>query len=187
MVKPNEARQGPEALANLFETHYERVVRYIAVRMGNRDEAEDMAAEVFVRALEKLHTFQWRGIPMEAWIFRIAHNITVDHLRTNGPRKRTSPLEDAGAIEAPDDPERDAVLATQREELLGAMKSLTDAQREVVALRFFGGLPSSEVARVMERSDGAVRELQSSALKKLRSILSTPVEMSTEIKGQPRR
>ena len=183
MLGPDQERQGAAALADLFETHYERVARYIAVRTGSQEQAKDLAADVFVRALERIHTFQWRGIPMQAWLFRIAHNITVDYLRKNSKRK-SSPLDEATSIAATDDPEAETLQTLQREELLQTMDSLTPAQQEVVTLRFFGGLTSAEVAQVMKRSNGAVRELQSSALKTLRYVLGPKHQQAPAAEGR---
>ena len=185
MRESDQERQGAAALADIFETHYERVARYIAVRIGRRDQAEELAADVFVRALERIHTFTWRGIPIQAWLFRIAHNLTVDYLRRNSHRK-TSPLEEASYIASSDNTEGEALKTFQREELLQAMDSLTTAQREVVTLRFFAGLTSAEVAQVVKRTNGAVRELQSSALKTLRRILNPSRMASLEVEGGQR-
>jgi len=178
----DQGRQGATALAELFETHYERVVRYIAVRVGHREQAEEMASEVFLKALEKVDSFQWRGIPMQAWLFRIAHNLAVDHLRAMSLRK-SAPIEEAAFVAARDNTESEVLQTLQREELLRAMDSLTPAQREVVSLRFFGGLTSAETAEVVHRSNGAVRELQSSALKTLRSIMSAQRSRDLESEG----
>lgn len=170
MVGSDQAKKGEEALAELFETEYERLVRYFYVRIGDGGAAEELASDVFVRALERIDTYEWRGIPMQAWLFRIAHNLTVDYLRKYSG-KRPAPIEAAEHVAAKDNPEDTALLAMEREELLDAMQSLTESQREVISLRFFGGLSSEETAQVMKRSNGAVRELQSSGLKKLRGIL----------------
>ena len=70
-----------ETLAQFYEANYDRVVRYVAARIGSRDAAEDMTGEVFLRALDSLGSFQARGIPFEAWLFRVAHNMVVDHYR----------------------------------------------------------------------------------------------------------
>lgn len=180
MTVSDQERQGATALTDLFETHYERIARYIAVRIGSKDYAEELAADVFVRALERIDTFQWRGVPMQAWLFRIAHNLAVDHLRRSS-RRPTAVLDDALNIAGSDNPEAEAMNSMQREELLKAMESLTPAQREVVTLRFFGGLSSVEVADVVSRSHGAVRELQSSGLKSLRRVLGigTPAALES--------
>ena len=167
-------RQGAAALADLFETHYERVARYIAVRIGDQDHAEELAADVFARALKRIDTFRWHGIPMQAWLFRIAHNVAMDYLR-RASRRKTTPLEEAGSIAAGDHPEREALQTLQREELLEAMDSTTPAQREVLSLRFFGGLTSGATvpapsARVWAFSmRGTMASLISKSLTRMKS------------------
>ncbi len=91
------------AFAELYEHYYDRVVRYIAARTGSRDDAQEMAGDVFVRALESLDTIQERGIPPGAWLFRVAHNLVVDLYRKRA-RRRSVPLEQAGATAAPGPP-----------------------------------------------------------------------------------
>ncbi|MBI4199694.1 MAG: sigma-70 family RNA polymerase sigma factor [Chloroflexi bacterium] len=170
MHRAEQERPGRTALEGLFETHYERIARYIAAKVGNAADGEELASDVFLRALEHVDSYRWRGVPMEAWLFRIAHNLVVDHLRRNAHR-RTVPVEEASTVASAEDPVREALRTLDREELLRAMGSLTEGQREVVMLRFFGELTSAEAGAVMKRGDGAVRELQSSALKKLRRVL----------------
>ena len=183
MVRSDQDWQGAAALADLFETEYDRITRYIGVRIGNFSHAEELAGDVFVRALERIDTFTWRGIPMQAWLFRIAHNLVVDYLRRSS-RRKTTDLQEAQEIASTDDPEQEALRTLQKEEVLLAMGSLTPAQKEVVALRFFGGLSSAEVAEIMKRSNGAVRELQSTALKALRRVMSTVPATNVEVEGQ---
>lgn len=166
----DQERQGTAALADLFEEYYERIARYIAVRIGNQNDAEELAGDVFVRATEHIGSFQWRGVPVQAWLYRIAHNLVVDHLRRNS-RRKTAPLDEAQHVADSHNPEREVMHSLDREELLEALGELTEAQRETIALRFFGGMSSAEAAVIMKRSNGAVRELQSSALKRLRGII----------------
>ncbi len=182
MSEADQVKQGAAALADLFESDYERIARYIAVRIGNAGHAEELAGDVFVRALERIDSFQWRGVPMQAWLFRIARNLVVDYLRKNS-RRKTAALDEALDIASADSPENETLLTLQREEIMAAMDSLTPAQREVVALRFFGQLTSKEVANVVKRSHGAVRELQSSGLKTLRKILNAQPAPCIEVEG----
>ena len=182
MSEADQVKQGAAALAYLFESDYERIARYIAVRIGNNGHAEELAGDVFVRALERIGTYQQRDVPMQAWLFRIAHNLVVDYLRKNSRRKTTT-LDEALDIASSDSPENETLLTLQREEIMAAMESLTQAQREVVALRFFGELTSKEVANVVNRSHGAVRELQSSAMKALRKTLNAQPAPSIEVEG----
>ena len=156
-------------LANLYEEYYDKIARYIYVRTGNRTEAEDIAGEVFLKALESLKSYEDRGIPMQAWLFKIAHNLVVDHLRKTTKRK-TVPI-DTVQIETDEDPMTIADTNIEFEKVTGAMGQLNREQREVLRLRFFGGLTSKEVGGILNKSDGAVREMQRSAIEKLRKLL----------------
>jgi RNA polymerase sigma-70 factor (ECF subfamily) len=158
-----------EQLTALFDSCYPRIARYAFARIGNQTDAEDIAAEVFVRAFESLDSFRERGLPMEAWLFRIAHNLVVDRFRHNSRFQRSA--EEDVDIQDDADP---AGLAEQRvliRDVRKAMECLTPDQREVVRLRFFAGLSSKETAAVMRKKDGAVREMQRAALEKLRGLL----------------
>ena len=162
----NEAR-----LISLYDEYYTKIAHYAFVRIGDRTEAEDLAGEVFLKALESLKSYEERGIPMQAWLFRIAHNLVVDHLRKAAKRKTVSI--DTVQIEAEADP---AILADKNielEKVAGAMEQLTPEQREVLRLRFFGGLTSKEAGSILNKSDGAVREMQRAAVEKLRRLLVT--------------
>ena len=172
LPRPSEERSRKRvALAELYEAHFERVARYIAVRIGNADEAEDLAAEVFVRALRSVDSYKETGAPMEAWVFRIAHNILVDHLRARGRRPAPMPLEDAPPVASADNPTTQMERQEEAQALRRAMEQLTDAQRRVLALRFGGEMTSEQVAQVLKKSPGAVREMQSAAIRRLRQVM----------------
>ncbi|RJQ39609.1 MAG: sigma-70 family RNA polymerase sigma factor [Dehalococcoidia bacterium] len=163
-VKENEAR-----LAGLYEEYYDRIAHYVYVRIGNRAEAEDIAGEVFLKALKSLKSYRDKGIPMQGWLFRIAHNLVVDYLRRMTKRK-TVPI-DSLALPDADDPVDQAERNMEMARVTEAMKQLTEEQREVINLRFFGGLTSKEAGEVLRKSDGAVREMQRAAIEKLRGIM----------------
>lgn len=160
----NEAR-----LAGLYDEYYDKIAHYAYVRIGNISEAQDIASEVFLKALDSLHRYEERGLPMQAWLFRIAHNLVVDHFR-NKARQSHLPI-DAVEIKEESDPVERAETSLEIERVIVAMQSLTEEQREVIRLRFFGGLTSREVGEIMKKRDGAVREMQRSAVEKLRQIL----------------
>lgn len=147
-------------------------MRYIFVRIGEAHEAEDLASEVFVRALRSVGTFQDTGIPMEAWIFKIAHNIVVDHLRKRSRRPASVPIDEAFGLAGKSDPAKEVERLQAIESVRTAMCELTESQRRVLELRFTGELSSEEVAVVLGKKPGAIREMQSAAVKKLRTILS---------------
>jgi len=167
----DKQRDRENRLAGLYDEYFDRIARYIYVRIGDRNEAEDLAGEVFVKALESLKSYKERGIPMQAWLFRIAHNLVVDHLR-KARRLKTVPI-DTVQIEAREDPVATAEKSIEVERVNKAMQKLTPEQREVVRLRFFGDLSSKEVGAILRKSDGAVREMQRAAIEKLRGLLTS--------------
>ena len=158
-----------DRLAGLYEEYYNKIAHYAYVRIGNRTEAEDIAGEVFLKALESLKSYEDRGLPMQAWLFKIAHNLVVDHFRKVS-KQTTVPIDNV-EIKAESNPEDTAVINLEMDRVRTAMLNLSEEQREVLRLRFFGGLTSREAGDVLNKSDGAVREMQRAALVKLRQLL----------------
>ena len=165
------ARRGQrEAFAQIYETHVERVYRYLVSRLGQPADAEDVTAEVFIRAMKALRSYKVKGTPLMAWLYRIAHNQAVNYLKKRD-RRREHNLEDVAAPSS-DDPEREALDRASFAEAERAMERLTPLQRQVISLRFAGELSISETAAmIMKRSQGAVKFLQYSALQALRRNL----------------
>ena len=158
-----------EAFARLYEDYFDRVYRYVALKIGNRTEAEDMTQQVFLKAYKSISSYRWKGVPFSSWLFRIAHNQMVDFFR-RASKRRTVPLDET-LLPSSDDPVRAVERHLNVEELARATARLTEAQREVVSLRFAGGLAIAEVARAMGKSEGAVKALQHSAIVALRKTL----------------
>ena len=156
-------------LAGLYEEYYDKLAHYVYVHIGNKEEAEDIAGEVFLKALKSLKSYKEQGIPMQGWLFRIAHNLTVDYIR-KADKRRTVPI-DSVILTGEDNPVDAAEKNIEFERVTEAMKELTIEQREVINLRFFGGLTSKEVGDILSKSDGAVREMQRAAIEKLRGIM----------------
>ena len=132
-----------QILAELYELHYDRIARFIASRVGNRDTAEDMAGDVFVRAAESIGSYKERGLPMQAWLFKIAHNLVIDHYRRNA-RRQTVPIDEAGEIPGAADPHADVELRLSAAQVNRMIGQLNPAQQEVISLRFVGGLSAEE-------------------------------------------
>ncbi len=159
-------QRDPLAWEELFQEHHARVYRYVLRRTGDRAAAEDLAAETFVRALRAIDRYQPRGAPIGAWLYRIAHDATVDHQRRQRLRK-TLPLEAADAVEA-----ELPVGVVASAHLQQALRGLPPEQQQVLILRFIEGLSPDEAAQVMGKRPGTVRVLQHRALKRLREILA---------------
>lgn len=154
LVKRAQQRD-EEAFAQLYETYFDKIYRYIVIKIGNELEAEDMTQQVFLNALESISTYRWQGLPFSAWLFRIAHNKMVDHVR-KVTKHESVPLDETLAV-AYGNPQAEAETNLELERLMAATKMLTEAQREVISLRFTSDLPVAEVARIMGKSEGAVK------------------------------
>ena len=159
-----------EAFAQLYEEYFDKIYRYVALKIGDRMEAEDITQQVFLNAIKAISSFRWRGIPFSAWLFRIAHNQVVDYLRRKTKRP-TMPL-DESLVASDYDPQLIAGRKLDIERLYSAAGKLTPAQQEVISLRFAGELPIAQVAQIMGKSEGAVKALQHSAIVALRKTLS---------------
>ena len=156
------------AFAMLYEANADRVYRYLLSRMGQQADAEDVTAEVFIRAMNALHTYKPQGVPFVGWLLRIAHNQAVNYFKKQ-TRRRELPLLDS--FNAPDDPAERAIVSIETNEIRHAMGDLTDLQREVITLRFGAQLSIAETAKAMDRTEQATKFLQHSALKALRRIM----------------
>jgi RNA polymerase sigma-70 factor, ECF subfamily len=157
-----------DAIARLFDRYYDAVYRYAFARLGNVADAEDAAAETFTAMVRTLPRFRWRGVPFEAWLFRIAMSKVVDVAR-HRTRVRTSG--DGLVPEAIDlemEPERVVAVREVRRQLVASIERLPRDQRDVVMLRFFAGRSIRETAELLNRSEGAVKQLQLRALRDLR-------------------
>jgi RNA polymerase sigma-70 factor (ECF subfamily) len=133
-------------------------------------QAEDIASEVMLKVLEALPSYRFRGIPFSAWVFRIARNCLIDHHRR---RKRRAEVGLDAAAAAPDkhNPQALAEVAFSRDELRRALLYLTEEQRQVIILKFIHGLDNKSVAKILGRSEGAIKSLQHRALQALRRHL----------------
>jgi len=165
------AQEGDQrAFAQLYEENFDRIYRYVAVRIGDRTEAEDMTQQVFLKAIQSISSFKWKGAPFAAWLFRIAHNQVVDYFRKK-QKRATVPLDESMPISGGDDPQQLVERNVDIEQLIMATNKLTGSQREVISLRFAGELPIAQVARIMGKTEGAIKALQHSAIVALRKTL----------------
>ena len=158
-----------EAFARLYEEYFDKIYRYVALKVGDKMEAEDIAQQVFVKAIKSISSFKWKGYPFSAWLFRIAHNQVVDYFRKS--KKRVSVALDESLVADEDDPPEIFERKLDIEKLASATKQLTPAQQEVISLRFAGGMSIIQVAQAMGKSEGAVKALQHSAIVSLRKVM----------------
>ncbi len=164
-----------DAIGTLYDQHHESIFRYLWLRLGDRQVAEDLTGDVFMRMLTALPHYRSVGLPFRAWLYRIAHNLLVDHFRkTNNPV--LIPLDEINEQSDESDP---ASATEQRLFVVRmnyALSKLDENQREVIVLRFVLGLPLREVTLAMGKTEAAVKSLQHRGLVALRLVLSQEQE-----------
>lgn len=162
-----------KAFGRLYEASVDRVYRYVFFRVNDTQTAEDLCSLVFVKAWENLHRFQPRG-PFLAWLYSIARNTVIDHYRTH---KQTVSLDEAAPLAATNARPDEAVdLHFELQALQAAMQHLTAEQREVLTLKFIAEYDTTEIARHMRKTEGAIRALQMRALQALARVMKSNEE-----------
>jgi RNA polymerase sigma-70 factor, ECF subfamily len=165
-----EARSGDSwAFGMIFDHYHESIYRFIASRVQRPSDAEDLTQLVFVKALEALPRYESRGIPFGGWLFRLARNTVIDHVRTRHDHVDLDAAAGHAGTEAT--PDEVTVARQEMDDVAVALAALTDEQREAITLRFFAGLSAREAAVVMGKQEGTVRGLQFRAIAALRREL----------------
>jgi RNA polymerase sigma-70 factor (ECF subfamily) len=154
------AQADPARFVDLYDRHFHRVYGYVIRRTGSRAEAEDITSAVFERALTHLPRFEWRGVPFVAWLYRIAANAIADR------RKQTERDSPDPPPDVPDDRESEEI--ERRAMIFDLIARLPDVQRRVIEMRFVEEKSIREIAVALDRSEGAVKQLQLRALENLR-------------------
>jgi RNA polymerase sigma-70 factor (ECF subfamily) len=170
-ISANKASDTNVTVGVLYEKYYDRIVRYIFVRIGDQSEAENLAGDVFLKALKSFDSFNGQVEQVRGWLFKIAHNLMVDYVRKASKQKFIL----FNDIEIPDKSSIEETVEKkfEVESLSKALKQLTPAQREVIGLRYFAGLSSDEVGKILGKSSGAVRQMQWAAVEALRKQMHT--------------
>lgn len=157
------AQQDPGRFAELYELNFHRVYAYVARRVQDRSEAQDLTAHVFQQALANIGKFKWRGAPFVTWLYRIAANAIADQAR----KKSREPVDTELATNTAVDLDLEQV--ERRARLFHAVETLPEDQRKVILLRFGEEKSIREIASELERSEGAVKQLQFRGLENLRA------------------
>jgi RNA polymerase sigma-70 factor (ECF subfamily) len=183
-----EARNGDTwAFGMIFDHYHDPIYRFIASRVHRPTDAEDLTQLVFVKALEALPRYEARGIPFGGWLFRLARNAVIDHVRTRHEHAELDAVvEWAHGDSGPDEI---AVVRQELDAVGAALATLTDEQREAIELRFFAGLSAREAAEAMGRQEGTIRGLQFRAIAALRRELGidAPTTRTPAATPKPRR
>ena len=165
-----EAQRDRTAFSKLYERYVDQIYAYVYTLTQNREQAEDVTAATFAKAVEELPKFEWRGVPFSAWLYRVAAN------QVSRERRRPGWIE-LGPHHISDEPspEEAAEEHSRAEAVRLAVSELPRDQRQVVVLRFTAGLKNKEIAEIMDRSEGAIKLLTFRALTTLRKRLGAPL------------
>jgi RNA polymerase sigma-70 factor (ECF subfamily) len=162
-----------EAFGLLYERYVDRIFNYIYYRTGNVNDAEDLTARVFQRALHHIGTYTDRGVPFSAWLYRIAHNLVANWHRDRS-RKQEIPLDEAPLLSKGEHPESALVRTQEQEALLRMIRSLSSDRQQLLILKFVDHLSNTEIGLIMGRSEGAVKSLYHRTLLFLRDQIGDP-------------
>lgn len=167
------ARQDPEAFGILYEKYVDRVYAYIYHRVGNQQDAEDLTARTFHRALGSIHNYEERGLPFAAWLFRIAHNLVANWHRDRSRRRFLSLDRIWSHRTEGDDPERELEKKETHDALWEAINQLPDERRDLLIYKFGIRLSNLEIGETMNKSESAVKSLYFRTLAALRKELES--------------
>ena len=161
------AQNDPSRFAELYEQNFHRVYAYVARRVRDRVEIQDLTAQVFHKALANLGKFKWRGSPFAAWLYRIAANSIADRAKQKMRESTDQPTPSSESSTA-----TDLEAVERRARLFSAVDKLPEDQRRVIVMRFADEKSIREIAEELARSEGAVKQLQFRALENLRNRLN---------------
>jgi RNA polymerase sigma-70 factor (ECF subfamily) len=159
-----------DALEELYLIHFDRIYSYLHVSVGNRHDAEDLTTQTFVKMLESINRFRWQSAPFSAWLFRIAHNVAMDHFRAS---RRWQPEEEVPEPDADESTsaEAGAFEAIGRKSMLELIDELSGEQQQVLTLKFVFNFSNAEAATILGKTEGAIKSLQHRALASLQKQL----------------
>ena len=164
-------KQDNQAFTQLYEMYFDKIYRYVSFRVNNEMESEDLTQQVFMKVLNSISSYKIQGLPFSAWVYRIAHNLVVDFMRQQN-KKGTVDIDGLQLVSPAEDPQHVIERRLDLEEVKKASRSLTASQQEVISLRFTSDLSINECAKIMGKSEGAIKALQHSAVLALRKAMA---------------
>jgi RNA polymerase sigma-70 factor, ECF subfamily len=162
-----------DALEELYLLHFDRIYSYLHMSVGNRHDAEDLTTQTFLKMLESIKRFRWQSAPFSAWLFRIAHNLAMDHFRAH---RRWQPEEDVPEPPGSAEPSAEAVAmeSIDRAGMFELIETLSHEQQQVLTLKFVFSFANGEVATILGKTEGAIKSLQHRALVSLQKKIQQP-------------
>lgn len=166
-----QAKTDPEAFGKLYELYVDKIYSYIYYRIGNHQEAEDLTAKVFFRALNHIANYKNKGSPFAAWLYRIAHNLVANWHRDHKRRQEVGLDQVTLKRDKQESPQQAAERRNGQDILLEAIQKLPPERQELLTLKFTERMSNAEIGRVMGRSEGAIKSLYHRTLVSLKELL----------------
>jgi len=160
-----------EAFGMLYERYVGRIYNYVYYRTGNQHDAEDLTARVFFRAIRSINNYQDRGLPISAWLYRIAHNLVANWHRDKSRRPEILLDDGLSMIPASEHPETTLLQVEENERLLKIIRKLPPERQQLLILKFIDHLSNAEIGQIMGRTEGAIKSLYHRTLLSLRDEL----------------
>ena len=168
--------RSPAAWAEIYDANFAKLYRYCYARTSSQETAAELASHVFLEALQGIDRYVYRGRPLLAWLYRIARNLVSDQLRRQ--QREAQAIEDASTLLEPHDPDPASQVGDEHD-LRIALQQLTEDQQQLIALRYYSGFTTREIAQAMGRSERAIYSLEVRALAAMRRTLA-PDHLSNE-------
>jgi RNA polymerase sigma-70 factor (ECF subfamily) len=165
-----QAKEDKEAFGKLYSRYVDKIYSYVYYRTGNSQDAEDLTARVFFRAIQHIENYEDQGVPFSAWLYRIAHNLLANWYRDQSRRQILS-LDSIAQWQVEDSPELATELLEDREALLSAIRRLPSDRQELLILKYVERLSNADIGDIMGRSEGAIKSLYHRTLISLRDDL----------------
>ncbi|MCC6802739.1 MAG: sigma-70 family RNA polymerase sigma factor [Anaerolineae bacterium] len=171
-----------DSFGELYERYLDKIYSYVYYRTGNHHDAEDLTARVFFRAMAHITSYTERGVPFQAWLYRIAHNLVANWHRDRG-RRKVIPLDEfiASSLKS-DSPDRQAEDQEERDALRAAIQRLPEERQQLLLLKFVDHLSNAEIGETMNRTEGAIKSLYHRTLIALRDELQAADQAPVDVK-----
>lgn len=160
----------PSAFGPLYDHYQPMIYRFVFVKVGRREDAEDITHQVFLAAWQNIGGYKHRGHPFSSWLYQIARNLVIDHYRAKKPETSLEKM-DPEAFVSSVSVHIDLSIKLEMEKAMRGIAKLKPEYQDVIVLRFVEDLPLKEVAHAMEKTEGAVKLMQHRAIKELQRIL----------------
>lgn len=157
------------AFGQLYDHYMPMIYRFILLKVGRREEAEDLTHQVFLSALQNVSGYKDRGYPFSSWLYRIARNVIIDNARTRKEAVSIYDLELEPHIEPAIEKTLD--IKSELNSVTKAIAELTEEQQDVIIMKFIEGFSNQEIAKALDKNEGAIRTIQHRAIDKLKKLL----------------